>query len=662
MKLNKTLESKLLENIFADYSLVTKGESNNGAFYTVKRGAEIRHIKIVDKQQEDEEGLDETALSELTRGSRYIAQLIEAGDLNERYGYLVFEYIAGKDLSKVSKLSHGQLEKLAEQITSAICDLWEKGVVHRDIKPGNIMLGDDGNFYLVDLGIGYFMETPNRNNTKSKGSKYYSSPEQFFASTDSRVEITFSSDLYSLGMVMFEKATGTHPKSSWSSKQNGYGELITQTEPPKIEAYVTDLPTTLIIFINKLLAVYKSDRFLSPAQALSLLKGESPQAVTIGKIFLHDTANNYSFIDPYLESDAKNKPDAIIVSVLQGDDRIKTLAKYGYAIIIDPVTYRLPHPQATSSNLKKKLGYKAKAIFDYNRINQSIEELIKSSLALQKKAALFILPYFAIESLDDPFLTTNKSVWSGGRKTAKEVDEFKKVYGGIVIPASVTKDDRSTDRFVNLILSKYDLDGYYLIFEAPDDKVTAIDSISFLKNQKKIVNAFASMGDVIVGHSDISYMLLGTSASLAYGWSNAKRRFIFDNELFGKMSGFMQKDYDPKLLYYIPQLLTLIKGEEELEALNTFAPTGTIDCGCAACKTLSPYDGKTPKKLDLASQHYFKSVVDQHMGIKSNPTAQSAELLQTARDLTLEIRKLSRNTTGNKLIPNHEAILSVVNN
>ena len=197
------------------------------------------------------------------------------------------------------------------------------------------MLGDDGNFYLVDLGIGYFMETPDRNNTKSKGSRYYSSPEQFFVSTDSRVEITFSSDLYSLGMVMFEKATGTHPKSSWSSKQNGYGELITQTEPPKIESYVTDLPTALIIFINKLLAVYKSDRFLSPVQALSLLKGEPAQAVTTGKIFLHDTANNYSFIDPFLESEAKNKPDAIIVSVLQGDDRIKTLAKYGYAIIID---------------------------------------------------------------------------------------------------------------------------------------------------------------------------------------------------------------------------------------------------------------------------------------------------------------------------------------
>ena len=113
MKLNKALESKLLENIFADYSLVTKGESNNGAFYTVKKGDEIRHIKIVDKQQEDEEGLDETALSELTRGSRYVARLIEAGDLNEHYSYLVFEYIAGKDLSKVSKLDHDQLKKLS---------------------------------------------------------------------------------------------------------------------------------------------------------------------------------------------------------------------------------------------------------------------------------------------------------------------------------------------------------------------------------------------------------------------------------------------------------------------------------------------------------------------------------------------------------------------
>ncbi|MDQ5982324.1 MAG: hypothetical protein QG549_321 [Patescibacteria group bacterium] len=524
------------------------------------------------------------------------------------------------------------------------------------------MMGSDGNFYLVDLGIGYFMETPDRNNTKTKGSRYYSSPEQFFASTDNRVEITYSSDLYSLGMILFEKASGSHPKSTWTSKHNGYGELITQTDPPKIESFATTLPKELMIFINKSLGVYKADRFLDADQALSVLNGTTVEEELTGKVYLHDYGTNHSYIDPYISGEVTTKPDAIVVSAIQGENRVKELNKLGYEVIVDPVTYRLPHPASSNDTLKKKLGYKTKAVFDADRINSSRTEVIQKVLSLQKKSKIFILPYFAIESLDDQFLNTNKQIWSAGKAVAKDIDEFKKVYGGIVIPASIAKDTRSTDRLINLLHSKYDLDGFYLIFESPDEKVMAIDSIGFLANVKKIINSFSSMGDVIVAHADVTYMMLCGPQNLVFGWSNSKRRFNYDNEFFGKSSGWMPKDFDPKILYYIPQLMTLVKGEEELEQLATFAPENTLDCGCEACDELAPYDGNTPKKLDLAARHYFLNVVDQHNALNKNGKAARVNALNEAINLTQEIKRLSRNTVGSKLIPNHEAILSVVNN
>lgn len=661
MKLNKTLETKLLEKIFAEYTLLGKGESNNGAYYSLQKDDRKVHVKIVDKDREDEEGLDEKALSELASGCDHIANLVSTGELNDRYAYLEFEHIAGKSLLEVKELSFDQLKKLALQMTKAIEYLWSKGIVHRDIKPGNIMLGDDGNFYLVDLGIGYFIETPNRDNTKTKGSRYYSSPEQFFASTDNRVEITFASDLYSLGMVMFEKATGSHPKSTWSSKQNCYGELITQTEPPKIEAKLPSMPTELKIFINKALSIYKSDRFLTAEQATRVLLNEPIANPSVGNVYLHDYGNDYSYIDPYLKNTGELKPDAIVVSLNQGEDRIKTITKLGYEVIVDPLTFRLPHPLAKSDKLKKKLGYKSKAKIDADRISKTQNELITKTLEAQKKSKIFILPYFAIESLDDQFLSINKSIWATGKAKAKEQDEFKKTFGGIVLPASVIKQDLSTDRLINYIHGKYDLDGYYLIFESPDDKATAIDSINYLSNAKKILNAFSSMGEVILANSDLSYLMITDKQSLAFGWSNSKRRFIFDNELYGKSSGFMPKDYDPKVLYYIPQLMTLVKGEEELEALATFSPQGSLDCSCTACESLKPYDGQTPKKLDLAAQHYFHAVVATNHQLKTDTQSARIKLLNDATNLTKEIKRLSRNTVGNKLIPNHEAILSVVN-
>lgn len=663
VKLRKELEKKLLEGIFAEYSLINSGQSNNGAFYTLKKGDDIRHIKIVDKEQEEEEGLNERLVTEVASGSRYVAKLLGTGNLNERYAYLEFQFIPGKDLTKLGQLDATELEKLARNITMAINDIWSRGVVHRDIKPANIMRGDDGNYYLVDLGIGYFMETPSRDNTKTKGSRYYSSPEQFFASTDNRVEVSFSSDLYSLGMVLFEKATGVHPKSSWSSKHNGYGELITQTEPPKIEAFAPHLPKKLVIFINKLLAVYKSDRFLTPQHAMEVLKGTKPAKEQMGEIFVHDTNGNYAYIDKYLTGKDTVKPDGVVVSVLQGEERVKALNKMGYEkMIIDPVTYKLPHSLASNSSLKRKLGYKAKAPFNSIRVNQARHEIIRKTLELQNKATIYLLPYFAIESLDDPFLETSKIIWTEGRAVAEELDVFKPVYGGLVIPASITKETRATDKLINIIHSKYDVDGFYLIFESVDDKITAIDSPTFLSNVKKIVNTFSSMGKVIVAHADVSYLLTCREHGLVFGWSNSKRRFIFDNVLNGKASGFMSKDYDPKLPYYIPQLLTIVKGEEELESLNTFAPTGSLACSCESCEELSPYDGVTPKRLELGAHHYFRAIVNQHESLKVDPYTTSADILSGAMELTRAIKKSSGNTVGGKLIPSHEAILGVINN
>ena len=57
--------------------------------------------------------------------------------------------------------------------------------------------------------------------------------------------------------------------------------------------------------------------------------------------------------------------------------------------------------------------------------------------------------------------------------------------------------------------------------------------------------------------------------------------------------------FDPKLIYYVAKLLTLIKGEAELESVWRSAPKESIDCSCVSCGKLKPYDGVAPKKLDL---------------------------------------------------------------
>lgn len=657
--LRKKTEDMLLSKIFADYSLTTKASSNNGFSYVLSKGGSKTYVKVVDKEQEEEEGFDEAELARISSSAQNVIKLVSTGDIDDKYTYLQFEYIDGSDLSRMSKpASAADLLKLAKDITLAISGLWAEQIVHRDIKPGNIMRSTDGKYTLVDLGIGYYMESQDRDNTKAKGSRYYSSPEQFFATTDGRVEITFSSDMYSLGMVLFELASGSHPKNSWSTK-SCYGEVITQTPPPQIEEHRNDLSKELTAFINKSLAVNPSERFLTPQQALDFLEGvvadEQPN-----RIFLHDSSSGYKTIDTYLGGGVGVLPEGVIVGMTRGNKRIQDLKKLGIEVLIDPLTYRLPHPLSSNSKIKKQLNYKKKVVIDSSRVQQDTESIIDQVLAAQKDATSFILPYFAIETVDDNFIAINKQIWREGSARAKSVDPSKKVYGGLVIASSIIKQSASVDRLINLLFSQYPVDGFYVIFEAPDDKPKTIDSQEYLQGVQKITSVLKSMGKVIIGYADTSYIFTVNGADITLGWSNSKRRFLYSHELKGEKAGFLLPEYDPKLLYYVPALTTFIKGEDELESIYKFAPSASIDCPCDNCSSLLPYDGKTPKDLELAELHYYKSITDQVNDINNNPRTKKREVLRAAADIASEISRLSSGV-GSKTIPSHEAILAVIN-
>lgn len=657
--LRKKTEEILLSRIFAKHSLESQASSNNGFSYVLIDNGVKTYVKVVDKEQEEEEGFDEAELARIASATPNVIKLVKTGEIDDKYKYLEFEYIDGFDVSKVQKpLSESELVKLAKDITLAISGLWSAKIVHRDIKPGNIMRSNSGDYVLVDLGIGYYMEAQDRDSTKAKGSRYYSSPEQFFATMDARVEVTFSSDMYSLGMVLFELASGAHPKNSWA-KKSCYGEVITQTPPPKIEEYRNDLSKELTAFINKSLSINPSDRFLAPQEALDFLDGRVAEEQP-NRIFFHDTSSSYKTIDKYLSGEVGDLPSGIVVSITQGNKRVQDLKRHGIEVLIDPLTHRLPHPLSSNSDLKKRLGYKKKVVLDSNRIQQDLTALTNKVLEAQKDSTSFILPYFAIETVDDNFVAINKRVWCDGPAQASAIDKSKKVYGGLAIASSIIKQSASVDRLVNLIFSSYPLDGFYVVFEAPDDKPKTIDSREYLEGVQKITAVLKSMGNVIIGYADTSYIFVANNTDVVVGWSNSKRRFLYSHELKGEKSGFLPQEYDPKLLYYIPTLTTFIKGEDELEAIYKFAPSGSLDCSCGSCAALSPYNGKSPKDVELGELHYYKAISAQVNDINTNPRTRKRDVLRAAADISSEISHLSSGV-GSKTIPSHETILAVIN-
>ncbi|HEX6641879.1 MAG TPA: protein kinase [Thermoanaerobaculia bacterium] len=215
----------LAKEIEATYEVLSKmGEGGMGAVYKVRHRFfdEVRVIKVMQAEMETVDSLKERFLGEAKRGKLLrhpnLAEVLDFSVAADGTSYMVMEYIEGVNLRELMTRNDGPLDyrtvvHIAEQALAALGYLHEKKFVHRDVAPDNLMLTNDGDtaeprVKLIDLGIAKSLEASARNLTmagKFIGKVQYASPEQFSGNVDGR------SDLYSLGVVLYELLTGAKP-------------------------------------------------------------------------------------------------------------------------------------------------------------------------------------------------------------------------------------------------------------------------------------------------------------------------------------------------------------------------------------------------------------------------------------------------------------------
>jgi len=177
--------------------------------------------------------------------------------VQENSGYIAMELLSGGELSQHSKpgklLPVEDVLQIGFKCCGALDYAFKEGIVHRDIKPANLMLASGTNVKIADFGAAYLRKS-HAVQTASMGSPYYMSPEQIRGDT-----LTFHSDMYSLGVVLYELLTGNRPFTA--DKMEALLKKIQEQPPAPPTKLRADLPREIDNILFRALAKTPEQRY-----------------------------------------------------------------------------------------------------------------------------------------------------------------------------------------------------------------------------------------------------------------------------------------------------------------------------------------------------------------------------------------------------------------
>ena len=208
---------------------------------------------------------------------------------------VVMQLVEGKSLRQLldtqKRLSPELTCHIGTCVALALDHAHEAGFVHRDVKPGNIMITSDGRVLLTDFGIAKGLQSPDADLTSDNimmGTAKYLSPEQVRGK-----KLDGRADLYSLGLVLYECLAGRVPFLGETDADTALARL--QRDPTDLARLRATLPTSLVTIIHRLLARNPANRPASGAELVEALRA----AVAEGPPVVDDTTDERSPIVPF---------------------------------------------------------------------------------------------------------------------------------------------------------------------------------------------------------------------------------------------------------------------------------------------------------------------------------------------------------------------------
>ena len=266
-----------------EFKLVTRlGGGDSTHVYKAIQFSKNRLVAL--KILPPEVAADKTIMKRFIRGAKSGSQLrhpnivrVLGGGLSDGVYYVWMEYVDGQNLKTALANSgpQGCLQvadalNIAVQISEALVLAYEKRIVHRNIKPGNILIGKDGVAKLADLGLAKTIEESGASDITDPGTILgtlnYMSPEQI---QDAGV-VDHRSDIYSLGATLYTMVTGAVPFAAPTTLDIMIQIQQKDVDPP--EKHNASVPSNVSQIILKAMAKNPDERYQTPAEMLADMK------------------------------------------------------------------------------------------------------------------------------------------------------------------------------------------------------------------------------------------------------------------------------------------------------------------------------------------------------------------------------------------------------
>lgn len=300
----KTIGEGGMANVYLAYDTIL----DRNVAVKVLRGDLAQDEKFVRRFQRE-------ALSASSLSHPNIVEVYDVGEDNGQY-YIVMEYIEGKHLKQLLKkrgnLTVTEVIDIMLQITDGMALAHDSYIIHRDIKPQNIMILENGLVKITDFGIAMAMNAAQLTQTNSvMGSVHYLPPEQASGNGS-----TLQSDIYSMGILMYELLCGHLPYRGDNAVEIALKHL---KEPlPSIREYLPNLPQSVENVILKATAKNPKNRYADAREMHEDLK----------TVMDDSRINEPRYVYPYPEGEEVEKTKKVVKNEMPDDEvKVKQITK-----------------------------------------------------------------------------------------------------------------------------------------------------------------------------------------------------------------------------------------------------------------------------------------------------------------------------------------------